>query len=58
MTAIFYLLRTDCPWNDLPRCYGPYSTVHGRLQEWRAAGVLAVLRQRGLLPYSLREGFD
>jgi len=58
MAAIFYLLRTDCPWNALPRHFGPYSTVHGRLQEWKAAGLLAALRQKSLLPYSAREGFD
>ena len=58
MAAIFYLLRTDCPWNDLPRDFGPYSTVYGRLKEWRSAGVFTSLRQKGLLPYSAREGFD
>ena len=57
MAAIFYLLRTDCPWNALPRQFGPYSTVHGRLREWKAAGLLAALRQKSLLPYSAREGF-
>lgn len=58
MAAIFYLLRTDCPWNDLPRDFGPYSTVYGRLKEWRSAGVFTTLRQKDLLPYSAREGFD
>jgi hypothetical protein len=57
MAAIFYLLRTDCPWNALPRHFGPYSTVHGRLQEWKAAGLLTALRQKSLLPCSAREGF-
>jgi hypothetical protein len=57
MAAIFYLLRTDCPWNALPRHFGPYSTVHGRLQEWKAAGLLRALRQKSLLPCSAREGF-
>jgi transposase len=58
MTAIFYLLRTGCQWNALPRSLGAYSTVHGHFQEWRAAGVFAALRQAGLLEYDRREGFE
>src|SRR5204863_6691149 len=43
MTAIFYLLRTGCQWNALPRSLGADSTVHDRFQEWRAAGLFADL---------------
>ena len=39
MSAIFYLLRTGCQWNALPRSLGASSTVHDRFQEWRKAGV-------------------
>jgi putative transposase len=36
MSAIFYVLRTGCQWNALPRSLGASSTVHDRfLQEWR-----------------------
>jgi transposase len=35
MSAIFYVLRTGCQWNALPRSLG----VHDRFQEWRSAGV-------------------
>ena len=38
MSAIFYVLRTGCQWNALPRTLGASSTVHGRFQEWRSAG--------------------
>jgi putative transposase len=33
MSAIFYVLRTDCQWNALPRTLGASSTVHDRFQE-------------------------
>ena len=39
MSAIFYVLRTRCQWNALPRSLGSSSTVHDRFQEWRKAGV-------------------
>jgi putative transposase len=35
MSAIFYVLRTGCQWNALPRSLGASSTVHDRFQEWR-----------------------
>jgi putative transposase len=36
MSAIFYVLRTGCQWNALPRSLGASSTAHDRfLQEWR-----------------------
>ncbi len=28
LQGIFYLLRTGCQWNALPRCFGPSSTIH------------------------------
>ena len=45
MTAIFYVLRTGCPWKALPRSLGASSTVHDRFQEWRRAGVFARMWQ-------------
>ena len=39
MSAIFYVLRTGCQWNALPRSLGASSTVHDRFQEWRKAGI-------------------
>ena len=57
MTAIFYLLRTGCQWNALPRSLGAYSTVHGHFQAWRAAGVFIALQQAGLLTDDAHQGF-
>ena len=39
MSAIFYVLRTGCQWNAVPRNLGASCTVHDRLQAWRKAGV-------------------
>jgi transposase len=36
LNGMFYILRTGCPWRDLPERYGPYTTVYNR---WRKAGI-------------------
>jgi len=58
MTAIFYVLRTGCQWNALPRCLGASSTVHDRFQVWRKAGVFARLWQTALAEYDATQGID
>jgi putative transposase len=58
MNAIFYLLRTGCQWNALPRSLGAYSTVHDRFQVWREAGVFEALWQEGLLQYNEQKGIE
>lgn len=35
--AIFYILRTGCQWNAIPRSLDASSNVHDRFQEWRKA---------------------
>jgi putative transposase len=39
MNAIFYVLRTGCQWNPLPRSLRASSTVHDRFQEWAATRI-------------------
>lgn len=39
MNAIFYVLRTGCPWRDLPERYGPYTTAYNRFNRWARRGV-------------------
>jgi putative transposase len=56
--AMFYLLRTGCQWNALPRQLGASSTVHDRFQEWRRAGVFEKLWTSGLLQYHTEIGLD
>ena len=38
--GMLWLLRTGAPWRDLPKEYGPHSTVATRFYRWRAAGIL------------------
>jgi len=58
MTAIFYILRTGCQWNALPRSLGASSTVHRRFQEWERAGVFGELWRAALAEYDERVGID
>jgi transposase len=34
LNGIFYVLRTGCPWRDLPERYGPYTTCYNRYNRW------------------------
>jgi len=59
MSAIFYVLRTGCQWNALPRSLGASSTVHDRFQEWRKAdGVFKRIWIDGLSVYDKKTGID
>lgn len=42
--AIFYLLKTGCPWRYLPRDFLPRSTVWRYFDEWRNNGTLKAIR--------------
>ena len=37
--GMLWVLRTGAPWRDLPKEYGPHSTVANRFYRWRRAGV-------------------
>ena len=60
VNGILWVLCSGAAWRDLPERYGPFQTVHGRLQRWRADGtwekVLAALRveadERGLIDWA------
>ena len=58
MSAIFYVLRTGCQWNALPRSLGASSTVHDRFQEWRKACVFKRMWIDGLSLYDKKTGID
>ena len=38
LNAIFYLLRTGCPWRYLPHEFPPWGTVHYYYWLWRREG--------------------
>ncbi len=37
--AMIYLLRTGCPWRDLPPDFGPWSSVYTRWRRWNQQGL-------------------
>lgn len=39
INAIFWILRTGCPWRDLPAIFPPWSTVYSRFRRWTQQGV-------------------
>jgi transposase len=39
--GLIWLARTGAQWSQLPREFGPKSTVHERFTEWTASGALA-----------------
>ncbi len=49
--GIFYVLRTGCQWNAMPREFGSSSSAHKYFQEWVELGVFWKLWQQGLLEY-------
>ena len=44
--GVLWILRTGAQWNELPRKYGAYQTVHRRYQEWIEHGVLETALRR------------
>jgi putative transposase len=39
VNALFYVLRTGCPWRYLPREYPPWQTAYTAFRQWRLHGV-------------------
>ena len=50
LNAIFYVLRTGCPWRYLPKDLPPWPSVHYYFRKWRDDGtwtrLLHALRQK------------
>jgi putative transposase len=50
LNAIFYVLRSGCPWRLLPRNFPPWKTVYHYFRAWRIDGTFerlnAILRER------------
>jgi putative transposase len=50
LNAVFYVLRSGCPWRLLPHEYPPWKTVYHYFRRWRIGGIFeklnAVLRER------------
>jgi putative transposase len=58
MSTIFYVLRTGCQWNALPRSLGASGTVHDRFHEWRKEGVFKCMWIDGLSVYDKNDRID
>ena len=41
--AMVYILRTGCPWRDLPIHFGPWSSVYTRWSRWAHSGLWATI---------------
>ena len=41
VNAVVYLLKTGCPWRDLPERFGPWKTIYNRFARWSKRGVWA-----------------
>jgi putative transposase len=44
--AIFYLLRSGCPWRLLPHEYPPWRTVYTQFRRWRISGAFRDAHER------------
>jgi hypothetical protein len=40
INGIRYVLKTGCPWTEVPQKYGSYLSIHKRLKKWSSEGVL------------------
>jgi transposase len=38
INAVRYLMKTGCPWRDLPERYGKWKTIYNRFANWSRAG--------------------
>lgn len=41
--GMIYILRSGCPWRDLPERFGPWSSVYTRWSRWAYEGVWAAI---------------
>ena len=39
LNGILHVLRTGCPWRDMPASYGPRTTIYNRFNRWASKGV-------------------
>jgi putative transposase len=40
LNGILFRMRSGCQWEQLPRKFGPKSTVHDCFQRWNAGGIM------------------
>lgn len=58
LNGIFYLLKTGCQWDMIPRCYGSKSTIHEHFQHWISGGVFDSIFQLNSEKYEELQGIE
>lgn len=53
--GVIWRFRTSSQWWEIPREFGPWPTVYGRLRVWRDAGVFTALLE-GVIAEAARQG--
>jgi putative transposase len=56
LNAVWYLLRSGCPWRMLPHDFPPWPTVYAYVRRWRLDGTRERLHQRLREELRLQEG--
>jgi transposase len=56
LSGIFYVLRTGCQWQAVPRAFGSPATIHRRFLEWADHGFFEALWRAGLTTYAEMHG--
>jgi len=51
LNGIFYLLKTGCQWDMIPRQYGSKSTIHEHFQKWVEGGVFEQMHRVNVEEY-------
>ena len=46
VNAMFYQLRTGCPWRDLPHDLPPWDTAYDLFRRWRDSGMIECLHDK------------
>jgi len=50
LDAIFYVLRSGCPWRMLPKSFPPQQTVYRWFSAWRDKGLFETINHHLLMP--------
>jgi putative transposase len=58
LNGIFYILRGGNAWREMPKDYGPWSTVYTRFREWRDAQFVEAIWHVCLQHYDDLHGID
>lgn len=56
MDGIFYVTKTGCQWDMLPKCYGKANTVRRRFARWRDQGIWEAINAALVKQVRVKEG--